>query len=438
MAAKRPLSPAQIVMYVLLVLLFAVAVVLGVRVSNLNAQVQYERSLTPTPIPGYGSSMLQVTPDPSLPTPGPLLKTGSSGARVTELQTRLKELGYYTGDVDGRFGEGTEGAVILFQQQHSLTADGKAGDATLAALYAESARPYTAPAEPVFSQTEAPSFTPTATPPESENHQVQARLKELGYYTGNVDGILGPGTKTAVTLFQQQHGLAVDGIAGPATKAVLFSDKAQPRTTPQPGQQPGVSSSGMPLLVNRDHPLPGGYQSVELVTMRTYCDDDIVTIKGSEIQGERLAVDALMTMLRAAHADGLTVWQISAGYRSVQYQQQLFDNQVYAYRQEGLSGSQARAKTRQTVADPGCSEHHLGLAFDVTVPGEQFSNTKQHVWLAQHCWEYGFILRYPADKVDVTGISYEPWHIRYVGVEHALKMRDENLCLEEYIAKYGS
>ena len=112
---------------------------------------------------------------------------------------------------------------------------------------------------------------------------------------------------------------------------------------------------------------------------------------------------------------------------------------MYAYRQEGMTGQQARAKVRQTVADPGSSEHHTGLAFDVAITGEaSFGATKQSVWLAQHCWEYGFILRYPADKTAITGISYEPWHIRYVGREHAMIMRIENLCLEEYIDKYAN
>ena len=361
MAEHKPLSLKLLLSYAALLALLIAAIVMGVRVSNLNAQVQHEKSLTPTPVPPYGNVM-QVTIDPALPTPGPLLKTGSTGQAVVQLQTRLQELGYYTGSLDGQFGPATGTAVRLFQQQHELDVDGKVGPETNAMLYSSLAHRI------IVTPTPLPSPTPT---PEPEVVRI-----------------------------------------------------------------PGMLENGAPMLVNSDHHLPEGYKTVELVNMRSYCDSSIVTIKGSEIAGERLAVDALLTMLRAAHADGLTVWQISAGHRSVEYQKKLFDDQVYAYRQDGMTGAQARAKTRQTVADPGASEHHLGLAFDVTVPGEQFSNTQQHIWLARHCWEYGFILRYPQDKVEITGISYEPWHIRYVGTEHSLIMRDQNLCLEEYIAKY--
>lgn len=364
MAERKPLSPATIAVYVIVFILIVTAAVMGVSVSNLNARVQHDMSLTPTPVPTYPESIMQVTPDPALPTRAPLLKTGSTGDQVVQLQSRLSELGYYTGSLDGQFGPGTQKAVLLFQQQHNLDADGKVGPATSAVLYSSQAHKL------IVTPTPAPSPTPT-----------------------------------------------------PA---------------PVPTRQPGVMSNGAPMLVNRQNYLPDSYKTVDLVRMRDYCDSNIVIIKGSEIEGERLAVDALMTMLRQAHKDGLTIWQISAGYRSVAYQQKLFDDQVYAYRQDGMSGSEARTATRKTVADPGASEHHLGLAFDVTVPGEQFSNTKQHLWLAQHCWEYGFILRYPLGKEDITGYSYEPWHIRYVGTEHSLTIRDQNLVLEEYIAKYWS
>lgn len=372
MTQRKRTSALLIAAYVALFLLLAAAIVIGVRASNLNARVQQERAETPTPLPVYGNAM-QVTIDPSLPTPGPLLRTGSTGQAVIDLQSRLKELGYYTGELDGQFGPATETAVRLFQQQHSLDVDGKVGSQTSAVLYSSHATRLVV--------TPAPAPTPTPT-------------------------------------------------AIPTNEPIVLPVQTPPR-------QAGVMENGMPILVNSANHIPDDYQTVELVMMRTYCDSSIVTIKGSEIQGERIAADALMTMLRDAQAQGLTKWQVNAGYRSIAYQQQLFDDRVYAYRQEGLSGSEARAKVRQTVADPGASEHHTGLAFDVAVTGAPtFATTKQSAWLAQHCWEYGFILRYPADKVDITGISYEPWHIRYVGVEHSLIMRDQNLCLEEYIEKY--
>lgn len=354
------------------------------------------------------------------------------GESVTQLQTRLKELGYYTGTVDGQFGPGTRTAVTLFQQQNGLTADGIVGPATSELLYSADARPAVTP---------VPTDTPAPTVDTSSIAAIQQRLMDLGYYTGTVDGLSGPGTKAAITLFQRQHSLTADGIYGPATAAVLFSDEAhaiETTPTPDPNLIPGLMTNGYPILVNDDNYIPDSYQTVCLVNLRDYCDSSVVTVKGSEIEGEKYAVDALLTMFRAAQADGLTSWQVSAGYRTIEYQTKLFNDRVYALRQEGYTGQQARAKVRQTVADPGSSEHHTGLAFDITVKGEQFSNTEQSVWLAKHCWEYGFIIRYPLDKTAITRISYEPWHIRYVGTAHSLIMRDENLCLEEYIDKYAN
>ena len=82
----------------------------------------------------------------------------------------------------------------------------------------------------------------------------------------------------------------------------------------------------------------------------------------------------------------------------------------------------------------GCSEHHTGLAFDMTVPGTSaFVGTKQCTWLHANCWDYGFIIRYTDDKQDITGFMGEEWHIRYVGKEHSLNMKDSGLCLEEYL-----
>ncbi len=428
---KAKPSTARILCYLLLSIFLIAAIVMAIAVAELNTEVQRVRSLTPTPLPLYGS-VFKVTPDPSAPTAEPVMRSGATGEAVTQLQNRLKELGYYSGTVDGQFGPGTKSAVTQFQQRNELQPDGVVGPDTNAVLYSEAAKPAVTP-EPTAGSTPIADTTSTTA--------VQQRLKDLGYYKGTVDGLSGPGTKSAVTLFQKQHELKADGIYGPATAAVLFSDKAHPvqtTPTPDPNLIPGLMANGYPILVNDDNYIPDSYQTICLVNMKDYCDSSVVTVKGSETLGEKAAVDALMVMLRAAQAEGLKKWQVNAGYRSIEYQQKLFDDRVYAYRKEGYSGQQARAKVRQTVADPGSSEHHTGLAFDVAVTGaSSFAATKQSTWLAQHCWEYGFILRYPADKTKITKISYEPWHVRYVGTAHSLIMRDENLCLEEYIEKYA-
>ena len=195
-----------------------------------------------------------------------------------------------------------------------------------------------------------------------------------------------------------------------------------------------------PMLTNREHPVGADFHPADLVQMTELCDPELVKIKYPETMGVRGAVEALVAMLEAARADGITKWQISAGYRSYETQEKLLNSRIKSYQKknEGWSRSRARRAALQTVAEPGASEHHLGLSFDINVPGaSQFSSTKQCKWLHAHCWEYGFIVRYQKDKQKITGFAPEAWHIRYVGTEHSLIMRDENLCLEEYLEKYA-
>lgn len=190
----------------------------------------------------------------------------------------------------------------------------------------------------------------------------------------------------------------------------------------------------LPLLVNEAFPVSDDYTPDDLVMMADYCDPAVVKMKGAKIEGQRVAVDALLVMLNAAIDQGVSNWQISSGWRSVAYQQDMWDNKVYSYRKEGKSGSQARAATARYMARPGASEHHTGLAFDVTVPGEEsFVSTKQYRWLAENCWDYGFIIRFTEEKVSITGINAEPWHIRYVGLPHSQTMHETGQCLEEYL-----
>lgn len=262
---------------------------------------------------------------------------------------------------------------------------------------------------------------------------LQKRLSELGYYSGEIDGQFGAGTKNAVIWFQNQHGLQADGIVGEKTYELLFSSSAQQAAaTPTPAAT-DVLAGNAPLLVNRAHTLNASFFPTDLVYLRDVCPEGLVKIKGSEIQGVRTAVDALIGMLTAAQADGVDNWQVSAGYRSYGYQKTLFDQKVAQFVAQGYSKASAVSSARVTVADPGASEHHTGLAFDMTVPGQTFADTKQCAWLHEHCWDYGFIIRYTDDKQRITGFTGEAWHIRYVGPTHSKAMRDLGYCLEEYV-----
>ena len=147
------------------------------------------------------------------------------------------------------------------------------------------------------------------------------------------------------------------------------------------------------------------------------------------------AIGYLEDMCEAAAEDGVTLWVISA-HRTYDYQQMLFDAELAEYKSYHPDASEDAALNgaASVVARPGTSEHNLGLAVDFNSVEESFENTPQYKWLRQHSTEYGFIMRYAADKQDVTGVIYEPWHYRYVGVDNAKKIENSGLCLEEYLA----
>lgn len=267
-----------------------------------------------------------------------------------------------------------------------------------------------------------------------EVRALQARLAELGYYGGELDGDYGGGTKKAVRAFQKQCGLDADGIAGPKTIAALFAEDAP--QAPAPPEPVDVLAGELPMLVNRTHPVSEDFLPADLVTLTSCVDSGLVKIKYKQTRAVQTAVDALIRMLEAAREEGVTKWQISAAYRSWENQEQLLNAKINSYlsRNEGWSRSRARSAALNTVAKPGESEHHLGLAFDINVPGSSaFLGTKQCTWLHRNCWRFGFIVRYPAGKEKITGYAAEAWHIRYVGVSHALYMQEHDLVLEEYL-----
>ena len=166
---------------------------------------------------------------------GTSLKVGSEGNEVRSLQSRLKELGYYTGNVDGDFGQSTEEAVKAFQRNNGLTADGKAGSETITEMNSSSARKASSSGSNVSGVLELGSRG-------AEVVELQSRLKKLGYYTGNVDGDFGDSTRLAVRAFQSNNGLTVDGRVGAGTSAKLFSSSAK-SATPKPTVKPTEAPS---------------------------------------------------------------------------------------------------------------------------------------------------------------------------------------------------
>lgn len=183
------------------------------------------------------------------------------------------------------------------------------------------------------------------------------------------------------------------------------------------------------ILVNRAHPITEDYP-VETKECGS------ATAINKTLQTE--AAEAFLSMQAAAAKDGVDV-RMQSGYRSVSYQKKLYNDKTQYYRNKGLSEAAAREKAAAIVNPPGCSEHNCGLAADLNSPEHTtldtgFADTAAFRWLCENAEQYGFILRYPKEAESVTGITYEPWHWRYVGPENAALLNRSGLCLEDAVA----
>ena len=183
------------------------------------------------------------------------------------------------------------------------------------------------------------------------------------------------------------------------------------------------------MLVNKDYGLPEDYE-VELFTMY-----DKVNRAAKEAYGP------LNDMLAAGRAEGLA-FEICSSYRDVKVQKRLFQEDLDVLMAQGYTYEQAYAEVEKETMPPGHSEHSTGLAFDIVSLGYQILDGKQEFtpetqWLHENCAKYGFILRYPKGKEEITKISFESWHYRYVGVEVATYIMEKGICLEEYLEEIG-
>lgn len=202
--------------------------------------------------------------------------------------------------------------------------------------------------------------------------------------------------------------------------------KAPPVSLPQ-------ATDGNPVTVSPD----GEHWELTLVNLQYRLPEDYkptlkAAVEGSSVQLDERVASFYAEMYAAAKADGCTLTPYS-GYRTYARQQENFDRKVAYYVSQGLGETEAIAKTQTRILPAGASEHNMGFAMDIVSASADFVSTKEFSWLLEHAHEYGFILRYPENKTDITSVMYEPWHWRFVGKEAAAEMQKSGQCLEEYL-----
>ncbi|MBQ4537398.1 MAG: M15 family metallopeptidase [Lachnospiraceae bacterium] len=178
-------------------------------------------------------------------------------------------------------------------------------------------------------------------------------------------------------------------------------------------------------MVNKNNPLPEDYQV------------DLKTLPDGVNRAAKEAYQPLCDMLNAGKKEGLS-FEICSSYRDVERQGELFGEDLLFLMNQGYSYIDAYREVAKETMPPGYSEHATGLAFDIVALDYQMleegqARTAENKWLREHCAEYGFILRYPAGKEDITFINYESWHFRYVGREEAKYIMENGITLEEYL-----
>ena len=207
--------------------------------------------------------------------------------------------------------------------------------------------------------------------------------------------------------------------AAPETTQPVTAAVAQPGTIDNPAIITIDEEKWYLTLVNSSYRIPDNYEP------------DLVYVCGSGERLDRKVAENYETMYNAALKDGVNLTPCS-GYRSYELQERNYNNKVSFYESQGYSNKDAKVKAATIIMPPGSSEHNLGYAMDIVCVDEWFEDTAEFKWLTENAADYGFIMRYPKDKQDITKVIYEPWHWRYVGVELAKELKDSGLVLEEY------
>lgn len=268
----------------------------------------------------------------------------------------------------------------------------------------------------------------------------------LAVLGGCVAGIKRADTSAAVSDFTGLYSTTQPTVAGETattkksffSKAETTSETETPTTTAKTFEGYEYAYAGLNpsyavidearwnlLLVNRDYILPDNYE-VKL--------EPSIAGDSSSCKLDYRVAPHYNEMYLAAKEDGITLSPVS-GYRSAERQRNNLNNKIAYYEGQGYSKVDATLKAVERILPPGTSEHNAGMAMDICVASvdAHFEATDEYAWLDAHAADYGFILRYPEDKQDVTKITYEPWHWRYVGVDDARAIKASGQCLEEYL-----
>ena len=194
----------------------------------------------------------------------------------------------------------------------------------------------------------------------------------------------------------------------------------------------------MGMMAVKNHTIPASEEWNLIVVNRWNEIQENYTVTLTELENgqkvdSRIYPD-LQEMLDAMRAEGIYP-TVREGYRTAEEQQEVLEERIQRYMNEGYSRSRAERTAKKWVAVPGTSEHQLGIAVDINADKTQSTNDEVYLWLAGNAYKYGFILRYPQGKENITGAEYEPWHYRYVGMEAAEKIFNNQICLEEYFGR---
>ncbi len=249
-----------------------------------------------------------------------------------------------------------------------------------------------------------------------------------------------------LALFTALIGFAIKAIFGKKSDGKTNSDISESSETMSSSEQtssestpsyPAVGPNGLDanfsilLLVNDKNPLPEDYDY----------EGNLTTIPTNYINGMLNQIDkdvwnymkAMIDAQRETQTDSKNWLYVRSPYRSYATQKMLFTNQINRNLNAGLSSEEAETKAATVVTRPGRSEHNTGFSADFNIAEDSFESTPMFTWMQEHAAEYGFVLRFPKDKQDKTGIVYESWHYRFVGINTAKEMNRLNMCLEEYV-----